>query len=159
MATSNEEMLVKEKKFVRLPFPDQRDTQHIKFKAVDIPVYHKDGTVNSDVSITFEYRRSRYGICNEKYTLFMERPERKKRIFQIEVYPNERVTHRDMDGVVRGSHVLYLNRTKNCVTVLNCGKLYRDKWFERFLRHTNIEVIDNRTVMEMFDKYFPGCND
>lgn len=131
--------LLKMKKFIQQPLPEPSSSNHANFLGISCTLVDSNGFDIPKVLLKIEWRDGGLG-CNEKYTLF-QRTDRWQRIFQIEVYPKSRISHRENGIDWFGSHVYYNGVNKKTTAQFDCGEQHRKRWFERFCRHTNIHLL------------------
>lgn len=143
--------LIKCKKILLAPIPSEKPAPNANF------IYRQslllDDTNISIPGLTFEYTRKLNDspVWNEKYTLFYRRDSSVlDRLFQIELYPDNYLSHRE-DGLdVYGNHIYYLGKCIKCYSKLDYGLESRSRWLRRFMAHTNITLVDQSKQPSLF---------
>lgn len=134
--------LIKLPKFLHYPMDDPVSANHSKFLRVSSDLLDAAGAVIPKLQLQIEWKNG--GIeCNEKYTLFFFE-DSWRRLFQIEVYPKERISHRHNGDLWYGPHIFYHGQNRKCSAKYCCGDQYRALWFNRFCRHVNITRIERK---------------
>jgi len=130
--------LVRAPKLYRTPLPRPQEANNAKFLVISFDFLYSDGTTFPGIWGEIQWRPNQAETnCNEKLTLIALIDGSATRIFQIEIYPFDRLTHRDSESGQRtyGPHLRYNETTRRCSARFACGEANRACWFSRFARH------------------------
>lgn len=154
--------LIKQPKWYRIPFPQPHEGNNKNFVQRIIDFEDQNGVVLSGVFAKIEWKASSEWIaCNEKYSLFSKQFDGGVRpIFQIEVTPSWKQSHRDENGSITGPHIhVGVDRVvRGTRTKFDCGAEWRQSWFKRFARHINAKPkhknVLSGQMLDLFDEGF-----
>lgn len=134
------EKLVKMAKVLHFPLPKPEHGNNRRFLQITAQLHDKNGISMEGLRLYITWRDD--GVperCNTKITLQSFLNGRWQRIFQIEVYERQRISHTFPDGrYIRGPELQYNGRHRPIITNLGCAREDRRKWMARFTRHCNI---------------------
>lgn len=150
--------LVKEPKIVEYPLAEAMPADNNSFLKIEVPVYRLDMTLIDGLVCELTWK-SQSGLIakNEKYTLYKLSNTGRERIFQIEVYPEGKMSHRTPESIIYGSHIhspFGAKKVKKIITKLSKDEGDRLRWFKRFCRHINANINIVGDQRSLFPEFF-----
>lgn len=122
------------------PFSKSAQAENANFVEIYEPLYDQSGTTIPKLLYHYVFK-VRGKTCNVKFSLH-HIGSGDRRIFQIELYDRNYPSHREGKDIWLGPHMFYDGRARRTASRLTCSDEHRERWFNRFCRHTNITVLE-----------------
>lgn len=113
--------------------------QNSRFFSAFFDVLNNQGETIPGLTVDIHFRKGAIGLCNYKFGLFKFSEGKKLRAYQIEVYPPDQQSHKEIGLTLFGPHQHIGPNAETIPELAHLGCENDTDWFHEFLRRANIE--------------------